>query len=420
MSEREKFYITSHYYHFVTGDLEKAAQTYQLWAETYPQDTTPVTDIGYLDGQIGQYDKGLTEAQKTFHMDPSGINYAAVVGAYLSLDRLSDAKAAVADAQAHHQDSPLNHINLYEVAFLEHDAAGMAREFAAFTGKPGVEDVLLYAESLTAAYSGQLGKARERSSRRAEASAERADEKETAAGYKADEALREALFGNAAQAKQRTTDALALATNRDILTAVALASATAGDSTRAQVIADDLAKRFPQDTLAQFNYLPEIGARIALVHGDTAKAIGLLEPASPYEMGTPAQDVFLNLYPVYVRGEAYLAARNPQAAAAEFQKVIDTPGIVINEPIGALAHVQLGRAYAISGDAAKAKNCLPRLLRPLERRRPRHPHPEGSQGGVCEAAIESKQLLGICFAKSDVRKLFPKIRVPKTLLQERH
>jgi hypothetical protein len=361
VSEREKFYIASHYYHFVTGDLEKAAQTYRLWAETYPQDTVPITDLGYMDSQIGQYQRSLVEAQRVFALDPNGIAYAAIVGALLPLNRLSEVKATVAEAQLHHQDSALNHINLYLVAFLEHDGASMDREAAWGTGKSGVEDVLLYAQSLTAAYTGQLEKARDLS-RRAAASAERADEKETAAGYMADASLREALLGYPVEAKRGPEAALAISNNREISAAAALAFAFAGDVRRSQAIADDLAKRFPQDTLAQYNYLPEIYAQIALDKGETANAIARLEPTSPYELGTPGQQVLFSLYPVYVRGEAYLAAHNGQAAVAEFQKIIDNPGVVGNEPIGTLAHLQQGRAYAISGDATKAKRAYQNFL----------------------------------------------------------
>jgi serine/threonine protein kinase/tetratricopeptide (TPR) repeat protein len=354
VGEREKFYITSHYYHFVTGELDKAAKTYRLWAETYPLDTVPPTDLGYMYGQIGQYDKALPEAQRAFSLDPSAIGYAAMVGAYLNLNQLSQAKATVAEAQARHQDSFLNHLNLYQVAFIEHDEAGMQREAAWGIGKPGVEDVLLYLEDLKSGYSGQLKKARELS-RRAASSALRADEKETAAGYLIDAALRESLFGNATEAKQGTAAALAVSANRDIQAAAALAYAFAGDTQHAAMIAADLAKHFPLDTIVQFNYLPEIRGQIELAKGDASEAIALLEAASAYELGTPAQTIYLQVYPAYIRGQAYLMGHNGPEAAAEFQKIIDNPGVVTNEPIGALAHLQLARAHVLAGDTAKAK-----------------------------------------------------------------
>jgi len=213
----------------------------------------------------------------------------------------------------------------------------------------------LYAEADTAAYSGRFGKARELS-RRAVASAEQAQEKETAAGYEAEAALRGALFGNAPAARQRVAAALALSTGREIQYGAALALAIAGDADRANALADDLAKRFPEDTFAQFNYLPTIRAQLALSRGESSKAIEVLQAAAPYELGTPdVGGLTPVLYPVYVRGQAYLAAHQGSEAAAEFQKILDHRGVVQNEPIGALAHLGQARAYALQGDTAKAR-----------------------------------------------------------------
>jgi predicted Zn-dependent protease len=212
-----------------------------------------------------------------------------------------------------------------------------------------VEDVLLAYEADTAAYSGRLGKARE-VSRRAVALAERAEEKEVAGSYEAEAALREALFGKAAQTRERVAAALRLSNGRDAQFGAALALAFAGDAVRAQTLADDLGKRFPENTVVHFNYLPTIHAQLALSRNDSSKAIEALQTAAPYELGSAG-----GLYPVFVRGEAHLAAHRGGEAAAEFQKILDHRGIVLNEPIGALAHLQLGRAYALSGDTAKAK-----------------------------------------------------------------
>jgi predicted Zn-dependent protease len=231
----------------------------------------------------------------------------------------------------------------------------MAQQVAWAAGKPGWENVVLASEADTAAYSGRLGMAQE-FSRRAVASAERAEEKETAASYEADAALREALFGNVVEARQRVAAALALSTGRDVQYGAALALAIAGDAARAQTLADDLAKRFSEDTLVQFNYLPTLHAQLAFSRNDSSKAVEALQAASPYELGAPAPGVFnfVSLYPVYVRGQAYLAAHLGSEAAAEFQKIIDHRGVVLNEPIGALAHLGLARAYALQGDTAKA------------------------------------------------------------------
>ncbi len=169
--------------------------------------------------------------------------------------------------------------------------------------------------------------------------------------------MREALFGNAAEARQQATVAKGRSTGRDMDYGLALAMAYAGDANRAQALADDLNKRFPEVAPMQFNYLPTLRAKLALLRSNPQQALDALRVASPYELGLPASGFYNwpNLYPVYVRGEAYLAAHQGSEAATEFQKILDHRGIVLNEPIGALAHLQIGRAYAMQGDTAKAK-----------------------------------------------------------------
>jgi serine/threonine protein kinase len=357
VSEEEKFYIESHYYQHVTGNQESARQSYELWAETYPRDWLPLPPLFVVYGVLGQYEKSLAEAREAFRLNPaSAMNSANVVNSYLSLDRLEEARTAATEAEARKLDSPALRGILYQLAFLQDDAAGMAQQVAWAAGKPGAEDVLLGLEAHTAAYSGRLGHARELS-RRAAASAERAEEKEVAASYEADAALREALFGNAAEARQRSAAALVLSNGRGVQFGAALALAFAGDAVRAQTLADDLNKRFPEHTIVQFNYLPTIHAQLALNHKDSSKAVDALLKAAPYELGSAG-----GLYPVYVRGEAYLAAHQGREAAVEFQKILDHRGIVLNGPIGALAHLQIGRAYAMQGDTAKAKAAYQNFL----------------------------------------------------------
>jgi hypothetical protein len=244
---------------------------------------------------------------------------------------------------------------LYQLAFLQNDAAGRAQQVAWASGKPGVEDVLLSAESDTASYSGQLEKARE-FSRQATVFAERAQQKETAAGYEADAALREALFGNVVQAHLRADAALALSTGRDVKFGAALALALTGDGPRAQTLADGLAKDFPEDTVVNFNYLPTVRAQLALSRRDVLTAIDALKVAGPFDLGQPGDSSFApSLYPVYVRGEAYLAVGQGKEAAAAFQKILDNPGVVVNEPIAALAHLGLARAFALQEDLVRAR-----------------------------------------------------------------
>ena len=356
VSERERFYIDSHYQNFDTGNLEAARKTVELWAQTYPRDDVPPVNLSVIYISLGSYDKALAACQDALKLNPgSGLAYGNLLSAYLYLNRLDEAKTIAQQAQAHNLDSPQLHLYLYLVNFLQHDAAGMEREAAGLMGKAGIEDQVLYFESDTAAYGGQFAKARELTRRAAE-SAERADEKETAADYDAEAAVREALVGNTTLARQQAQAALALSKGRDVEAMSATALGLAGDSAQAMRLADDLGKRFPEDTIVQVNYVPMIHAAAALRGNDPGKAIGALAATAPYELGGTAQTLNFFLYPIYVRGEAYLAMRQGTAAAPEFRKIIDHPGLIVNEPIGALARLQLGRAYALSGDTAKAKS----------------------------------------------------------------
>ncbi|MGA7921622.1 MAG: protein kinase [Candidatus Acidiferrales bacterium] len=351
VSEREKFCIVSLYEDFVTGNLDAARKAYELWAQTYPRDDIPPTNLAAIYTALGDYDRTLAANQEALKLSPeSGVSYSNIVAGYLAVNRLDEARATAQEAQAHNLDNPANHQVLYAVDFLQHDAARMEHEAAAVMGKPGFEDIMLESESDTAAYAGQFSKARELT-RRASESAQRADEKETAAGYEAEAAWREALVGNMSKAKQQAQAALALSTGRDVEAISAIPLGLVGDAAQATQLAADMAKRFPENTIVQFNYLPTIHAAIALKAGNAAKAIEALVPVAPYELGYVGQV----LYPIYLRGDAYLAAHQGSAAAAEFQKILDHPGVVVNEPIGALAHLGLARAYALSGDTAKAQ-----------------------------------------------------------------
>jgi eukaryotic-like serine/threonine-protein kinase len=355
VSEREKFYIVSHYEHYVTGNLEAARKTYELWAQTYPRDDVPPGNLSAIYGALGDNDKALAAQQEALKLSPgSGLSYTNLASSYVAVNRLDEARTTAQEAKAHNLDNPANHQVLYGIDFLQHDAAGMAHEAADLMGKPGFEDVMLGTESDTAAYAGQFSKARELT-RRASESAQRADEKETAAGYVAEAAWREALVGNMSLAKQQAQAALALSPGRDVEAISAIALGLAGDAAQATRLAVDLAKRFPEDTMVQSIYLPTIRAAVTLQGGSATKAIEALVPVAPYELGSPAQTLTFALYPIYLRAEAYLAAHQGSAAAAEFQKILDHPGVVQNELIGALAHLGLAHAYALQGDTAKAR-----------------------------------------------------------------
>ena len=361
VSEREKFYIESHYDQFVGGDLEKTVQDYQLWAQTYPRDSLPHTNIGVCYQSLGENEKALAEFQTALQLTSGdGLDYSDLTTAYTNVNRFADAAATAKEAEAKGLGSGDLRVYLYELAFLQNDSAAMATQLAAAARKPE-EATLLQLSAATAAYSGELSKARELS-RRAVDSAERNQEKEPAAGFESEAAIWEALFGNANEARQHANRALALSNSTEAESVSALALAFAGDA-RADALASDLAKRFPRDTIVQFNFLPAIQAQLALNRRDPAHALELLQRAIPYERGIAGSTSFtVNLFPVYVRSEAYLAAGKGAQAAAEFQKVLDARGIVLNEPIAALASLGLARAAALQGDAANARTSYDKFL----------------------------------------------------------
>ena len=354
-SEREKLNISSFYEYVVTGNLEAARSSYELWARTFPRDDEPQAMLWLIYAAFGECQKSHAAAQEAVKLNPGSANdIVSLVYADQWLNQLDQAKAAAQEARARNLESPWIPLILYTVDFLVHDAAGMEKEAAGAMGKPGIEDQILFLESETAAHGGEFAKARELT-RRAAASALRAKEKETAAEYEAHASLREALAGDMASAMQEAKAALAEANGRHAEGFSAIALGLAGNSAQAARLAVDLGARFPQDTIVQFDYLPMIRAAIALQSGNAGRALETLAASAPYEMGHTNSAFTFALYPAYLRGEAYLAAGNGAAAASEFQKILDHAGVVGNQPIGTLAHLGLARAYASSGDNAKAK-----------------------------------------------------------------
>jgi eukaryotic-like serine/threonine-protein kinase len=356
VTDREKFYIEKEYYDDATGELEKTIQVCKLWEQTYPRDSNPHFEAGNIYDLLGRYQEGLAEARESARLDPVGaLSNSYLVYSYLLLNQLDQARSVTEELQSKGLDSPYLHFNLYALAFARSDLEGMAREVAWSAGKPGVEHVIIASEANTAAYFGQLGKARE-FSRRAIESAVRSGEKETSAGYQADAALREALFGYAGQVGKWAAPAIAGSADRIDRFITMMALAIAGDSARAQALAAELEKRYPEDTIVKFNFLPTIHGQLAFNRKNPSQAIEALQAAAPYELGQMGGGGFgTALFPIYVRGEAYLAAGKGSEAAAEFQKILDHRSIVLNEAIGALSHLNLGRAYALQGDTAKAK-----------------------------------------------------------------
>ena len=356
-SDKEKFFISASYDMQVTGNLEKALQTCELWMQAYPRAVEP---HGFLSGIIypafGKYEKSVEEAKIAIGLNPDfPIGYLILAYSDLAVGRIDEAENALQRAFERKLEIPDFFVQRYTIAFLKGDKAGMEGEAARARGKSGVEDGMSNSEAYAFAYSGHLEEARKRS-RQAADLARQAGQRETAALYETGAALREAFFGNALTARQRAMVTLGLSTSRDVEYRVAFAFALSGDSSRSQTLADDLSRRFPEDTTVEFTYVPTLRALLALNRSEPSNAIELLQTAIPYELGAG------NLCPAYVRGEAYLATRQGRQAAVEFQKILDHRGIVVSEPIGALAHLQLGRAYALSGDKTKAKTAYKDFL----------------------------------------------------------
>jgi serine/threonine protein kinase/tetratricopeptide (TPR) repeat protein len=352
VSEREKLRITSNYFN-ATGEVEKQAQNDEVWIASYPRDVAPVVSLGNEYSGMGQYGKALEKYQEALRLSPSLAVYANLGSTYANLNRVDEAKATFDQALAHKLDGGNLRQNMYVLAFQRGDAAQMEQQLAWGAGRPGDEDTLLSMQSDTEAYYGRMTKARE-FTRRAVDSAVRADSKETAALWQVNAALREAELDNFATARQGVAAALALSPGRDVKVAAALTLARTGDAPRAKAAVEELEKTYPTATLIKYYWLPVINGSIEVARNNSSQALVDLEPATPYELGDAG--AFINyVYPAYVRGQAYLLARQGAAATAEFQKLLDYRGVVTNFVTGALVHLQIGRAYAMTGDTAKAK-----------------------------------------------------------------
>ena len=353
VSEREKLRISADYY-AATGELEKEKQTYEVWIANYPRDDDGYSNLGVNYLIAGKYENALPQFQKALQLAPNNLlNHANLGVTYLYLDRLDDAKATFDLALTRKLDGVILRLNIYSLAFLLADGAEMERQVAWGTGKAGEEDALLSAQSDTEAYYGRMDRARD-FSRRAMDSAIRADAKEIAALWQVNAALREAELGNSDRARREARAALTLSSGRNVVVVAALSLARSGDVAGAKALAAELRTNYPNNTLVHLYWLPTIDAAVKLEAGKSSPALADLEPASAYELGQA--DMFINyLYPAYVRGQAYLGAHNGASAAAEFQKLLDHRPLVLNFVTGALAHLEIGRAYAMAGDTAKAK-----------------------------------------------------------------
>jgi DNA-binding winged helix-turn-helix (wHTH) protein/tetratricopeptide (TPR) repeat protein len=352
VSQREKLGIEVMYSAVVTGNCQSAFKSLLLATQLYPREAAGFGNLGTMADCLGDYERNLAAQKEALKLNPGAArNYSNLLIAYLLLNRLEDAESVAQQAKSRNLDSAFLHANLYLVEFLRHDGSAMEREAA--MGKGESPDLILYYQSDTAAYYGHLATARELT-RQATDLAMGDKRKETAAEYIAEAALREAVTGNLPLARGQAKDALLLSHGRDVTGASAVALGLAGDEAEASRLADDLAKRFPEDTVTQFNFVPAIRAA-AGQRNYPEKVLVALSADGPYEMGQTGNMVSLVLYPIYLRGEAYLAAKQGAAAAAEFQKIVDHPGLVQNELIGALAHLQLGRANVLLHNSTRAK-----------------------------------------------------------------
>jgi len=347
-SEREKLAITADYYSSVTGELDKAAQTYEEEIASYPRDYRAYLNLGNVYGEQGQYEKSREANRQSLDLAPdNGLPYAVLVNSLLALQLFDEARQIIQQAQARKLDNVILRNDLYALGFLGADFPAMEELQHWFTGKPEENDGLSLASD-TEAYAGHLRKARELTQQAID-SAIRADSKETGAIWQEIAAQREAAFGNSTDAKQEAAQGLRLyPASRAVEVEATLAFAMVGDAARAEPLAQDLNKRFPLDTQMQSLWLPAIRAQLALNRNNPAAAISALQAASAIELGQIAFVPNLScLYPAYIRGEAYLAAGQGSAAAAEFSRILDHSGIVWNCWTGALAHLGLARANAL-------------------------------------------------------------------------
>ena len=356
-SEPENYFISTVFHKEVTGNVKTAEQSCEVWKQAYPRSEMPHV---YLSGAIypvtGQYEQAVEEAREALRLNPdSPLPYAFLMLDDTALNRLDEAKATHQQALGRKLDSPFFHEAEYEIAFLHNDRAGMEQQVGWSEGRPGEEDTLLGLEADTAAYSGRLGAGRELSGRPLTPPSGQEKEETLLTTWPCPVCVKPC---SATQSKRGGEPILRWDARQAAMWSMAPHSPWRLQGTmRQRVRSPAIWPEFPEDTIVQFNYLPTLRAQLALSRGNASQAIGLLEAASPFELGQTTASTYgwTALYPVFVRGEAFLAAGKGSDAAAEFRKIIEHRGIVLNEPIGALARLGLARAYALQGDSVKAR-----------------------------------------------------------------
>jgi eukaryotic-like serine/threonine-protein kinase len=364
VSDAERFFIDFLYDRQVTGNLENAYRTLELWSQTYGRRGATANPQDLMGGLAthgtGRFDKVIQASLDSIGADPDfPIPYVNLALAYFFTDRFAEADRTLENAAARHLDIPLLHILRFNLAVLNGTDEQIDRAAAVAREKRLPEHWIAHEEALALARSGRLQKARQSSNRAVELALQ-AQEPETAASYASARAVWEAMCGNATEAKTGATRALKLSTGRDVEYAAGLATGLSGGASRSAAAAEDLLKRFPEDTFVNFTYAPVLRAIAALEHGRPADSLDRLETTRPYELAVNGLNFshfnLGGLHSAYVRGEALMASHRYGEAAGEFQRILAHRGIVGMDPIGVLAHLQLGRALALSGDTAKAKS----------------------------------------------------------------
>jgi serine/threonine protein kinase/Tfp pilus assembly protein PilF len=357
-SDAERFFITFNYELQVTGNLEEAQRTGESWMQTYPRVLQAPSLLSAVYQNLGKYDKSVEAAKRAIAINPDfPFGPANLAWAYLFLERYDDAERAVQQASERKLAVADLLVLPYVIAFYKNDQTGMERAAAAVKDTIEAADWMTNIEGSVLAYSGHLQQARTKT-RQAMNLSEQGHQQEKAAMFQAGAAVREALFGNSREARQAAKAALKISTSRDVEFGAAFALAVSGDEPGSDAVAKDLEKRFPEDTIVKFTYLPIHRALLALNHNDSSAAIEHLQIAGPYDLAIPGSwyGFFGILYAPYVRGQAFLAAHRYAEAEAEFQKILDHPGIVFADPVRALARLQHARALALAGDKMKAKS----------------------------------------------------------------
>jgi serine/threonine protein kinase len=368
VSDQENYFITFNYDREVTRNLELARQTLESWAQAYPRDLVSHGFLAAFTTQgSGHYDKAVKEGLIAIELDPDyAIGYVNVAFAYIYLNRLSEAEALLGQASERKIETADFSLCRYFIAFLRGDLAALEREVTQRQAKLEAQGLFEQQEALTAAHQAHLKEAA-RLSDRAILLSRQAGLRERAAQFEGAAAVWNALFGVREQAQKSAAAALALHRSRDADYGPAFALAVLRESAQTHKIVMDLEKRYPEDTSVQFSYLPAMRALEALNQGDPARALELTQVAAPYDLAVPGTAFYVGsffgaMYPVYVRGLSYSGLGRHREAAAEFQKILDHPSIVLNDPIGPMARLQLARALSASGERAKSAAAYKDLL----------------------------------------------------------